>query len=188
MVAEIVRRRQSRYGSPVLSPIQSMNQSAHKVSVLFVCMGNICRSPTAEGVFRQVVAEAGLEQQILIDSAGTHAYHEGEPADRRSQAAAERRGFSLQGIRARRVTDADFERFDYVLAMDYDNLHLLQQQADARHERVQIVPCVRRRRRRGSSRSLLWWCGGVRARARPRRSSVPGIARDAAFETFALSD
>ena len=100
------------------------------ISVLFVCMGNICRSPTAEGVFRHVVAEAGLSDKIAIDSAGTHAYHVGEPADRRSQAAAERRGFSLQGIRARRVSDEDFERFDYVLAMDHDNLYALKQQAD----------------------------------------------------------
>jgi protein-tyrosine phosphatase len=93
--------------------------------VLFVCMGNICRSPTAEGVFRKLVIEAGLEQQIEIDSAGTHAYHVGEPPDARAQEAARRRGIDISGLRGRRATRADFERFDYVLVMDeenYDNL------------------------------------------------------------------
>lgn len=100
-------------------------------SVLFVCMGNICRSPTAEGVFRHHVREAGLENRILVDSAGTHAYHSGEPADRRATEAAARRGFSLEGIRARRVTDEDFHAFDYILAMDSDNLMLLHERAPA---------------------------------------------------------
>jgi len=100
-------------------------------------MGNICRSPTAEGVFRHVVEEAGLSGHILIDSAGTHAYHIGEPADRRARAAAERRGMSLEGIKARRIESADFERFDFVLAMDHDNLRLLSDQAgDEYQERL----------------------------------------------------
>ncbi len=107
-----------------------MTDYKEKVSVLFVCMGNICRSPTAEGVFRHVVAEAGLADHIRVDSAGTHAYHIGEPADRRARAAAERRGISLEGITARRVESNDFEQFDYVLAMDHDNLGLLSHQAD----------------------------------------------------------
>ncbi len=98
--------------------------------VLFVCMGNICRSPTAEGVFRHVVEEAGLADRIKVDSAGTHAYHIGEPADRRARAAAERRGISLEGISARRVASSDFEEFHYVIAMDKDNLRLLSDQAD----------------------------------------------------------
>jgi protein-tyrosine phosphatase len=85
-------------------------------------MGNICRSPTAEGVFRHHVEQAGLVDTIHADSAGTHAYHVGEPADRRARAAAERRGISLDGIAARRVDAVDFERFDYILAMDEDNL------------------------------------------------------------------
>jgi protein-tyrosine phosphatase len=106
--------------------------SHHKISVLFVCMGNICRSPTAEGVFRKVVADAGLENQILIESAGTHAYHISEPPDRRSQAAAERRGFSLANIRARRVDATDFDRFDYIFAMDRDNLAALTEAAGNR--------------------------------------------------------
>jgi protein-tyrosine phosphatase len=104
-----------------------------KISVLFVCMGNICRSPTAEGVFRHFVAEAGLEQFVMVDSAGTHAYHSGGSADARSSAAAERRGYSLADIRARKVNAEDFEQFDYVIAMDRDNLALLIDQSDARH-------------------------------------------------------
>ena len=103
------------------------------ISILFVCMGNICRSPTAEGVFRYFVEEAGLSESIEVDSAGTHAYHTNEPADRRAQAAAERRGYSMSDIRARRVRDDDFERFDVIIAMDRDNLATLVDQADAEH-------------------------------------------------------
>jgi len=104
-----------------------------QIRVLFICMGNICRSPTAEGVFRHLVLEAGLADRIVVDSAGTHAYHANEPADRRAVAAAERRGYSLANIRARRVQDEDFELFDYVLAMDRDNQALLIEQADVTH-------------------------------------------------------
>ena len=96
-------------------------------------MGNICRSPTAEGVFRHFVEQEGLSDRIEIDSAGTHAYHVNEPADRRASAAAERRGYSLDGIRARRVEEADFVRFDYIIAMDRDNLAALEQQISADH-------------------------------------------------------
>jgi len=102
-------------------------------SVLFVCTGNICRSPTAEGVFRHFVREADLAERVEVDSAGTHAYHTNEPADRRANAAAERRGYSLDDIRARRVQDKDFDTFDYIMAMDRDNLALLTEQADAEH-------------------------------------------------------
>jgi len=91
------------------------------VRVLFVCLGNICRSPTAEGVFRSTVERAGLLDQIEIDSAGTHAYHIGEPPDRRAQAAARRRGVELGGLRGRQATRADIQAFDYVLAMDEEN-------------------------------------------------------------------
>ena len=126
-----------------LRKLLEVTDKKEQVSVLFVCMGNICRSPTAEGVFRHVVADAGLgerivaglDKEIFIDSAGTHAYHVGEPPDRRARAAAERRGFSLDEIRARRVRTEDFERFDYVLAMDRDNLAILTEQADAEHHR-----------------------------------------------------
>lgn len=92
-----------------------------KLSVLFVCMGNICRSPTAEGVFRDLVIKQGLGSIIEIDSAGTHAYHEGEEADPRSQKAALERGIDLRDLRARRLVEADFEHFDYVLVMDEKN-------------------------------------------------------------------
>ena len=104
-------------------------------SVLFVCMGNICRSPTAEGVFRHHAEQAGLIESLHIDSAGTHAYHVGEPADHRAQAAAERRGISLEGIYARRVKSDDYERFDYILAMDEDNLARLRRDSPEEHQR-----------------------------------------------------
>jgi protein-tyrosine phosphatase len=107
--------------------------SVKKVSVLFVCMGNICRSPTAEGFFRKVVEDAGLASRIRIESAGTHAYHAGAAPDRRAQAAAERRGITLSHIRARRISDEDFESFDYIFAMDMDNFGELLGRAPAEH-------------------------------------------------------
>jgi protein-tyrosine phosphatase len=91
-------------------------------SVLFVCLGNICRSPTAEGVLRAIAAREFPGLKLDIDSAGTANYHVGEPPDRRTVAAARRRGFDLAGLRARQVQRADFERFSYVLAMDRANL------------------------------------------------------------------
>lgn len=107
--------------------------SDKKVSVLFVCMGNICRSPTAEGMFRKHVEDAGLSDRIRIESAGTHAYHVGAPPDHRSQAAAARRGVRLAHIRARRISEADFENFDYIFAMDKDNLGELLELAPEQH-------------------------------------------------------
>jgi protein-tyrosine phosphatase len=98
-----------------------------KVSVLFVCMGNICRSPTAEGVFRHLVRERELEHLIETDSAGTHAYHIGNPPDNRALATAESRGIELHDLRARRVSADDFDLFDYVLAMDRDNYEILRE-------------------------------------------------------------
>lgn len=92
-----------------------------KVKVLFVCMGNICRSPTAHGVFRRLVTARQLEAVIEIDCAGTHAYHLDNPPDRRAQEAARRRGVDIGHLRARRVTVEDFTYFDYVIAMDEDN-------------------------------------------------------------------
>ena len=97
-------------------------------------MGNICRSPTAEGVFRYHAEQAGQTERLHIDSAGTHAYHTGEPPDRRARAAAERRGMSLEGIRARRVTVEDFERFDFIIAMDEDNLERLRHEAPEEYQ------------------------------------------------------
>jgi protein-tyrosine phosphatase len=110
-----------------------------QVKVLFVCMGNICRSPTAQGVFERLVQSQGLADRILIDSAGTHAYHIGNPPDKRSQAAAKSRGLDLSGQRARKVTAADIEEFDYVLAMDRTNLEDLQDLvAASQRERVRL--------------------------------------------------
>ncbi len=91
------------------------------VRVLFVCLGNICRSPTANGVFRAMVEQEGLGDHIETDSAGTHAYHTGEGADRRAFASARNRGVDLSPHRARQVREDDFHRFDYVLAMDREN-------------------------------------------------------------------
>jgi len=96
-------------------------------------MGNICRSPTAEGVFRHHAEQAGVAERLHIDSAGTHAYHTGEPPDRRARAAAERRGMSLKGLKARRVVTDDFERFDYIIAMDEDNLARLRDESPEEH-------------------------------------------------------
>lgn len=104
-----------------------------KVSVLFVCMGNICRSPTAQGVFENLVQRSGLRQVIRIDSAGTHAYHIGNQPDKRSQQAALGRGVDLSKQRARQVQAADFSDFDYVLAMDLNNLQTLQRFTQARN-------------------------------------------------------
>jgi len=91
------------------------------IKVLFVCMGNICRSPTAEGVFRHTVHEAGLADKISTDSAGTHAYHIGSEPDHRAQAASRNRGIDLSDLRGRQVNPSDFTEFDYVLAMDHSN-------------------------------------------------------------------
>jgi protein-tyrosine phosphatase len=90
--------------------------------VLFVCLGNICRSPTAEGVFRQLLEQEAPELQIEVDSAGTADYHIGQPPDLRSQRAAMRRGIDLGALRARQIATADFARFDLILAMDRANL------------------------------------------------------------------
>jgi protein-tyrosine phosphatase len=94
----------------------------NNVKVLFVCMGNICRSPTAQGVFEKLVAESDLAEVMHIDSAGTHAYHIGESPDARASEAAQRRGIDLSRQHARRVSAEDFEVFDYVLAMDRSNI------------------------------------------------------------------
>lgn len=95
-------------------------------SVLFVCLGNICRSPTAHGVFQELVNERQLQSRIEVDSAGTGAWHVGEAPDQRASAAALARGYDLSSLRARAVTPADFSLFDYILAMDQQNLANLQ--------------------------------------------------------------
>jgi protein-tyrosine phosphatase len=93
-----------------------------KIRVLMVCLGNICRSPTAEAMLRQKVHEAGLDDRVEIDSAGTADYHVDSPPDRRAVAHGERRGLRMQHLRGRQVERSDFERFDHILAMDEDNL------------------------------------------------------------------
>lgn len=111
-----------------------------KISVLFVCMGNICRSPTAHGIFERLVSDAGLDQVILVDSAGTHAYHIGNPPDPRSQETALGRGVDLSGQRARKAIREDFEVFDYVIAMDKDNLNnLLALAPQAHREKLHLL-------------------------------------------------
>ena len=105
--------------------------------VLFVCTGNICRSPTAEGVFRAHVERAGLARRIEADSAGTHGYHIGDPPDPRAIAHARRRGYDLSALRARQVKAGDFARFDLILACDRGHHGLLRRLADrAQHGRI----------------------------------------------------
>jgi len=108
--------------------------------ILFVCMGNICRSPTAEGVFRRVLRERAPDLAIEIDSAGTHDWHIGKPPDERALQAARRRGIDLSQLRARQVSVEDFERFDLVLAMDEENLSELRRIAPRHHhERIRLI-------------------------------------------------
>jgi len=105
----------------------------HKVRVLLVCMGNICRSPMAEGVLRQRLRSRELSLPVEIDSAGTHGYHHGAPPDPRAQAAAQRRGIDIAALRARRVVPEDLVRFDLVIAMDDDNQAALLELAAEEH-------------------------------------------------------
>lgn len=100
-------------------------------AILFVCMGNICRSPTAHGVLQHRIREAGLEHRFSVDSAGTHHYHTGSPPDARSQRHAQRRGYDLSNLRARPLTAQDFDRFDLILVMDGDNLRTVRAMAPA---------------------------------------------------------
>jgi len=96
------------------------------VKVLFVCTGNICRSPTAAGVFTELVRQAGLEDSVQVESAGTHDYHVGQPPDERAQAHARQRGYDLSALRARQVRRRDFAEFDLIVAMDRGHLEILQ--------------------------------------------------------------
>ena len=121
--------------------------------ILMVCMGNICRSPTAHGVLEKMVADAGLAQHITVDSAGTHGYHVGAPPDERAQQHAARRGYDLSAQRARHLTAQDFERFDLVLVMD---------EANETHARPLCPPGQRHRLRR-----LTDFCTTVHARDVP---------------------
>jgi protein-tyrosine phosphatase len=115
--------------------------------ILMVCMGNICRSPTAEGVLRHKLRQAGLQRRVLVDSAGTHGWHEGAPPDPRSLAAAAKRGYDLSDIRSRPVVPVDFERYTLLLAMDTDNLAWLREACPAEHQPklrrlMEVVPAA----------------------------------------------
>ena len=110
------------------------------IRICFVCMGNICRSPTAEGVFRRKLQQHGLADRVEVASAGTHAYHVGEAPDPRAQSAAARRGYDLSKIRARKIAVQDVDYFDLILAMDRDNLSVLERVfPQARHDRLGLV-------------------------------------------------
>lgn len=113
---------------------------AMNTRVLFVCMGNICRSPMAEGVFRHLVRQSGLDEVVRVASAGTHAFHLGEAPDKRAQEAVIRRGYDIADLRASKVREDDFEDFDMILAMDWENLAQLQQLAPkAAHHKLQLL-------------------------------------------------
>ena len=115
-------------------------------AVLMVCMGNICRSPTAEAVLRQKLKGAGLEHRVFVDSAGTHAYHVGAPPDARAQHHARLRGVTMADLRARRVEDEDFESFDLLLAMDEDNqAELLDRAPSGTEGRIKLLMDFARR-------------------------------------------
>jgi protein-tyrosine phosphatase len=103
------------------------------LKILFVCMGNICRSPTAEGVLKKKLTDLGLANGVLIDSAGTHNYHPGSAPDTRTQSHALKRGYDLSSLRARAVIDEDFEKFDLLLTMDWDNRVLLEERCPTKH-------------------------------------------------------
>ena len=107
--------------------------ASHAPRVLFVCMGNICRSPMAQAVFQQLVKDAGLADVVQVDSAGTHDYHVGEAPDARAQQAAGRRGYDLSRLRARQARREDFDAFDLVLAMDRVNMRALQRLCPQAH-------------------------------------------------------
>lgn len=101
------------------------------IKILFVCMGNICRSPTAEGVFSALLAKKNLTEHFQVDSAGTHAYHIGDAPDLRAQKAARDRGVELKHLRARKIVSSDFAEFDYILVMDDENFEIVEQSCPA---------------------------------------------------------
>ncbi|MCW8964960.1 MAG: low molecular weight phosphotyrosine protein phosphatase [Gammaproteobacteria bacterium] len=110
-----------------------------KVKVMFVCMGNICRSPTAHGVFRKLVQDEGYADDIYIESSGTIAYHVGEPPDSRAQQTARQRGLDMSDLRAQKVKASDFEEFDYILPMDRDNYDsLISSSSPEHHEKIKM--------------------------------------------------
>lgn len=122
----IQRGQRSSEGNVRPMPLNAQNRPTNtRIGVLFVCTGNICRSPTAEGQFRAAVKAAGLEHRFAVDSAATHDYHVGNPPDSRTVKAAQRRGLDLAPLRARQVSAADFGDFDFIVAMDRGHLQIL---------------------------------------------------------------
>ena len=119
--------------------------SGDRFGVLFVCTGNICRSPTAEGIFRKLAADAGMAEAVTADSAGTHGYHVGQPPDPRAQRAAAKRGYDLSALRARTIVDSDFQRFDLILAMDRDHYSILSSAQPMAAHKVKLVMSYARR-------------------------------------------
>ena len=114
-----------------------VTMESDKLQVLFVCLGNICRSPLAEGVFRHLVRQDGLEGRFAIDSAGTSSYHEGDPPDSRASAVAQARGIQLSG-QARQLTHSDLQRFDYVIVMDAENRQAVERLARQKAPRAEV--------------------------------------------------
>lgn len=115
----------------------------HQTAILFVCLGNICRSPLAEGVFRSVVGELGISSKFAVDSAGTGGWHVGSAPDSRSIAVAARHGIDISGQRCRRITDADFEHFDLILGMDRSNVEDLMARGGRRYHAKIDLFCSR---------------------------------------------
>ena len=109
---------------------------AEPVKILFVCLGNICRSPTAHGVFEALLGKQGFERDVMVDSAGTGDWHIGREPDVRTQSAAQQRGYELSHLRARQVTSKDFDQFHYILAMDHANLADLKRMCPSNYDGV----------------------------------------------------
>lgn len=113
---------------------RAADRATADVSVLFICTGNICRSPTAQGVFEHKVVQAGLAGRVFVDSAGTHGFHVGSRPDNRAQHAAARRGFDLSRQRSRRIDAGDYASFDYLIGMDHDNLRAMRNDCPPEHQ------------------------------------------------------
>jgi protein-tyrosine phosphatase len=128
------KRKLQRLANP-----RATQQAMAEISVLFICSGNLCRSPTAQGVFEHRVTQAGLGEKVFIDSAGTHGFHVGSQPDDRAQRAARQRGFDLSRQRSRRVAQADFVNFDYLIGMDHDNIRALREVCPpAHHDKLSL--------------------------------------------------